>query len=158
MKIEYEYTFGLPRNLVWKYVMDEKVLRTALPGCKSFVEHSKGVYEADLEINIGPMKDAFTLEIRLDQQKPPTSFRMNVKGKGNVGEVAGTADLRLQERVSATKLTCKAEANVTGALAVAGQRILESGATKGLNVFFQTVEKEIKRNIYQLKRGGRRQI
>lgn len=157
LKIEYEYTFGLPRNLVWKYLMDEKVLRNALPGCKSFVERSKGVYEADLDINIGPLQDAITLEIRLNDQKPPSSFRMNVKGKGNVGEVVGTANIRLQERGSDSLVTCKAEAKVSGALAVAGQRLLESGATKGLNSFFQTVEKEIKRTIYQVKKGGRRQ-
>ncbi|MBT2728341.1 hypothetical protein J7E63_15520 [Bacillus sp. ISL-75] len=38
MKLEYEYTFGLPRNIVWKYIKDEKVLQSSLPGCKSFSE------------------------------------------------------------------------------------------------------------------------
>ncbi|MEH7356136.1 SRPBCC domain-containing protein [Neobacillus drentensis] len=155
MKIEYEYTFGLPRKIVWKYLMDKKVLRKAIPGCKSFVESSRGVYEAELEIKIGPLQDLITLEIRLDDQKPPSSFRMYVKGKGNIGEIVGKADLFMKESRSVSKLTCKAEAEVTGALALAGQRVLDSGAHKGLDNFFQTVEKEIKRTLYQLKRGGR---
>ncbi|MFL6560386.1 MAG: CoxG family protein, partial [Bacillus sp. (in: firmicutes)] len=80
MKLEYEYTFGLPRNIVWKYIKDETVLRNALPGCKSFSEISKGVYRAALEINMGPIQDHFTLEIRLDEKKSSSLIQLQVKG------------------------------------------------------------------------------
>ncbi|EKN70840.1 carbon monoxide dehydrogenase subunit G [Neobacillus bataviensis LMG 21833] len=155
MKINYEYTFGLPRNIVWKYLMDKVVLRKAIPGCRTFVERSKGVYEAEVEISIGPLQDVFTLEIRIDHLKPPSSYRMYMKGKGNVGEINGTADMLLQELGSSTIVNCLAEAQVSGALALLGQRILESGAKKILDSFFQTVEKEIKGTIYQTRKSGR---
>lgn len=153
MKIEYDYTFGLPRNIVWKYIKDEKVLRNSLPGCKSFVESSSGVYQAEVEINLGPIQDLFILEVRLDEEKPPSFYRMNVKGRGNLGEIVGNADLFIKEEFQGTaKLTFRAEGAVTGALALAGQRVLEGGANKSLENFFQKVEKEIKRSFYYLKR------
>lgn len=155
LKIECDYTFGLPKNIVWKYIKDEKVLRNSLPGCRSFVESSRGIYQAELEINIGPIQDLFTLEIRLDEEKPSSFYRLDVKGKGSIGELLCKADLFIKELQGTSKLTCMAEAQVTGALALAGQRVLETGVNKGLDTFFQKVEKEIKRNFYHLKRGGR---
>ncbi|MBV7504452.1 carbon monoxide dehydrogenase subunit G [Bacillus sp. sid0103] len=155
MKMEYDYTFGLPRNIVWKYLKDEKVLRNSIPGCKSFRETSKGLYHAELDIKIGPIQDLFTLEIRLDENKSASSYRLQVRGTGKIGEIAGKADLYFKDQQGATKLICKAEAEVTGALALAGQRVLEGGANKNLEMFFQKVEKEIKRSLYYLKKKGR---
>ena len=155
MKINYEHTFGLPREIVWKYLMDKDVLRKVIPGCRTFIERSKGVYEAEVEINIGPLQDVITLEIRIDRQKQPASFRMHMKGNCNVGEINGTADMLLQELGSSTIVNCLADAQVTGALALVGQRILESGGKKLLDSFFQTVEKEIKGTLYQMRRIGR---
>ncbi len=155
LKIDHEYTFGLPRNIVWKYIKDEKVLRNAIPGCKSFIETSKGVYQAELEIKMGPIQDLFTLEIRLEEKKSSSLYRLHVKGTGNIGEIAGKADLYIKDFERAAKLNCQAEAEVTGAIALAGQRFLESGANKNMETFFQKVEKEIKRTLYYLKRRSR---
>jgi uncharacterized protein len=155
LKIEYDYTFGLPRNIVWKYIKDEKVLRNAIPGCKSIIETSKGVYQAELEINMGPIQDIFNLEIRLEEKKSASLYRLNVKGTGNIGEVQGKVDLFIKDFEGTAKLYCKAEAQVTGALALAGQRFLESGANKSMETFFEKVENEMKRTIYYLKRRSR---
>lgn len=155
MKIEYEYTFGLPRNIVWKYIKDEKVLRNSIPGCKSFIETSKGVYQAELEIKMGPIQDLFILEIRLEEKKSASLYRLHVKGTGNIGEIAGKADLYIKDFEGTANLHCKAEAQVTGAIALAGQRFLDSGANKNMETFFQKVEKEIKRTLYYLKRRSR---
>lgn len=154
MNITYEYRFGLPRNIVWKLIKDEKVLRNALPGCKSFAETSKGVYLAELDVNIGPLQDVMKLEIRLHENMPST-YQLRVNGKGTVGEIVGKADLVITDDDGGSKITCKADAEVTGALALAGKRILDTGATKGLDSFFQNVEKQIKRSIYEMRRNGR---
>lgn len=155
MRIEYEYTFGLPKSIVWKYLKDEKVLRNSLPGCQSFLEVSRGVYRAELKINMGPIQDLFALEIRLHEKKSSSLIQLQVKGTGKMGDVAGNADLYLKDQQASTPLKCIVDAQVTGALALAGQRLLEDGANKGLETFFQKVEKDIKRQLYYLKRKGR---
>jgi uncharacterized protein len=156
LKIEYDYTFGLPRNIVWKYIKDENVLINSIPGCKSFIEKSKGVYQTELEINMGPIQDSFALEIRLEEKKSADLYRLLVKGTGNIGEISGKADFYIREDVQGTAyLHGRAEAQVTGALALAGQRFLKNGANNSMETFFQKIEKEIKRTIYFLKRKSR---
>ncbi|PEQ83344.1 carbon monoxide dehydrogenase [Bacillus sp. AFS006103] len=153
MKIEYDYTFGLPMNVVWKYIKDENVLRNSLPGCKSFMETSKDVYQAQLEVNMGPIQDLFSVKIRLNEMQSSSLIHLQVKGAGNIGEIVGNADLFIKDIKGTTKLNCTAEAQVTGALALAGQRVIEGGANKGMESFFQTLEKEIKRKLYMQRRG-----
>lgn len=155
VRIEYDYTFGLPRNIVWKYIKDETVLRNSLPDCQSFSEVSSGVYRAELEIKMGPIQDHFALEIRLHEKKLSSLIQLQVKGTGKIGDIAGKADLYLKDQQATTPLKCIVDAKVTGALALAGQRLLEDGANKGLEIFFQKVEKDIKRQLYYLKRKGR---
>lgn len=154
MDITYEHRFGLPRNVVWRFIKNEKVLRNSIPGCKSFVETSKGVYEAELDVNIGPVQDVFLLKIRLFEKNPST-YQLRVEGKGNVGDIVGKADLVISEVQGGSKITCRADAEVTGALALAGKRVLDSGANKGLDTFFQKMEKQIKRSIYEMRRNTR---
>jgi carbon monoxide dehydrogenase subunit G len=155
VEIEYEYRFGLPRNLVWKYIKNEKILKNALPECRSFAELSHGVYKAEVEIHMGPIQDVFTMDIRLDEEKAPSLSRLLIIGNGNMGQLNGTATLMLKENQGSTLLTCKANGQLTGALGLAGKRMIDSSAGKGLENFFQNVEKEIKRRIYELKRRNR---
>jgi uncharacterized protein len=155
LKTQYEYTFGLPRRVVWKFIKDPKVLGNSITGCKSFVETSSGVYQGEFDINIGPIKDSFLLEIRKKQEKSPSFYRLSVKGKGNLGQIDAQADFNFYEVEGDTRLSIVADAEVTGALSVAGKRMLEGGSNKGLEKFFHKLEREIKVALYKLKREGR---
>ncbi|WP_312470927.1 SRPBCC domain-containing protein [Neobacillus sp.] len=155
MKVKYDYYFGLPRKIVWKYIKDEKVLRNSLPGCKSFIESSRGVYQAEFEINIGPIQDRLILEIRLVDERSPSFYQLVVQGKSTLGEIDAKAGINIIELQGESKLTISADAQLTGALALAGQRVLEGAANKGLEVFFRKMEKEIKMSLYKLKKRGR---
>lgn len=153
MKIEYNHTFRLPLKIVWKYMKDVTVLKNAIPGCRSFSERTKGIYQAEIDINLGPIKDVFILEVRVEKENPPSLYQLEVKGNGNLGEVSGRADLYLKEIQGTTKVNIKADVQVSGALTAAANRVLNGGASKGIENFFQRVEKEIKRCLYQLRRG-----
>jgi len=155
VEIEYQYRFGLPRSMVWKYIKKEKVLKKSLPGCKSFSETSPGVYTGEIEINMGPIQDFFQLEIHLAEEKSPTLLRLKINGNGSLGQMNGTALLLFKENQGVTDLTCKAKGEVSGALGLAGKRLLDSGATKGVENFFLQLEKEIKRKLYEVKKRNR---
>ena len=155
MEIGYEYRFGLPRTFVLKYIKKEKVLKDALPKCKSISEKAAGYYLAELEINLGPIQDIVMLEIQLDEEKAPNFLHLKITGHGNMGQINGSAILLLEENQGGTKLTCKAKGQLTGALGLTGKRLLENGASKGLESFFQNLEKQIKRRIYELKKRSK---
>jgi len=153
LKIEYQHIFGLPRKIVWKYIKDEKVLGKAIPSCRTFVQSSHGFYQADLEMAMGPLKDVFTMEVKLEKEKMPSYYHLTLKGKGNLGEVHGKAELFLSDHQGSTQLSIQAEANVTGTLSGAAERVLNGGANKGIEKFFQSLEKEMKKNLYLLRKG-----
>jgi uncharacterized protein len=153
LKIEYQYNIGLPRKIVWKYIKDEKVLGNAIPSCRTFVQRSTGLYQAEMEIILGPLKDVFAIEVKIEKEKMPSYYHLTLKGKGNLGEINGKADLFLSDHQGNTQLNIQAEANVTGTLSGAAERFLNSGANKGIEKFLQSLEKEMKKNLYLLRKG-----
>jgi uncharacterized protein len=153
LKIEYQHTFGLPRKVVWKYIKDENVLGNAIPNCRTFVQNKTGSYQAEIDINIGPLKDVFTLEVRLEKEQAPSFYHLLLKGKGNLGEVSGKAILLFNDKQGSTQLDIQADVKVTGTLSGAAERVISGGANKGIEKFFLSVEKEIKKNLYLLRKG-----
>ncbi|GHH99328.1 CoxG family protein [Neobacillus kokaensis] len=147
MKVEYTYSFHLPRNIVWKYIQDAQVLRSALPGCQSFEERSDGVYLAEMGVNVGPIKGLFTTEVQQTNQIPPSSYRLMVKGKGKPGEIDAIADMFIKEVKDSSQVTCVADVEVTGVLASVGQRVMGGVAKIILSQFFKAAEKEMKKEI-----------
>ncbi|WP_042355513.1 CoxG family protein [Bacillus rubiinfantis] len=151
MKIEYTYTIDLPRSTVWRYIQDQHVLRSALPGCQSFVEVSQGVYAAELGLNVGPIKGLFTAEVQQTNQVPPSSYTLIIKGKGKPGEIDAVADmLIIDEEGDVSIVTCVADVEVTGVLASVGQRVMGGVAKIILGQFFKAIEKEMKKVIKQV--------
>ncbi|MDQ1003082.1 carbon monoxide dehydrogenase subunit G [Neobacillus niacini] len=153
MKIEYQHTFGLPRKVVWKYIKDEKVLGSAIPSCRTFVQSSKGFYQAEIDVNIGPLKDVFTLEVSLEKEQVPSYFQLLLKGRGNLGEISGNGEIFFNDQQGSTQLNIRAEVKVSGTLSGAAERVISGGANKGIEKFFLSVEKEIKKNLYLLRKG-----
>ncbi len=155
MNIEHQHTFGLPRKIVWKYIKNEVVLRNAIPSCRTFVQTSSGLYQTVIEVAVGPIKDVFALEVRLEKEKAPSYFHLRLKGKGNLGEINGKADLFLYDVQGSTKLDIHAEVQLSGTLSGAAQRVLTSDSNKGMEQFFLRLEKEIKKSLYLIRKGGK---
>jgi uncharacterized protein len=155
LKFQYDYTFGLPRNIVWMYIKNEKILADSLTGCRSFVESSPGVYQAEIDINFGPIRDVLSIVIKRVQEKSPTFYRLYVKGKGKLGEIEAEADLNFSQVQEGTKLLILADTQVSGALSGAAKRVLEGGMNQGLERFFQKLERQIKMTLYKMKKRGR---
>ncbi|MEH7417455.1 SRPBCC domain-containing protein [Neobacillus drentensis] len=155
VEIEYQYRFGLPRTIVWKYIKNENLLKNSLQGCKSFIETSTGVYKGEIDIHLGPLHDLFNFDVQLDEEKAPVTLRLKIKGHGSLGELNGNAILLFKDYQSGTQILCKAKGEVSGALGLTGKRLLDSGATKGLENFFSNLEKEMKRTLYELKKRNR---
>lgn len=155
MQFEYGHSFGLPRKIVWKYLQDASILKNSIPSCKDFKETSNGTYKGKMDINIGPIKDVFEFEIRRLKEKSPVYIQLGLKAKGKLGQLEAKADLFLKEGKGSTKLSQVTEANVTSAIAAASERMLENGAKKHLEKFFEEAEREMRRSIHRQKRGER---
>jgi len=144
LQINYNHDFQFAREIIWTYLQDEDVLKKTLPGCRTFEEIDDNLYNAELGLNIGPVKGKFEGEVRLSEQQEPVSYRLLLKGKGKPGEVNADALITLTENEVGTTLTCEADVHVTGVLAGVGQRVMGSVAKMILGRFFKAVAEEIK--------------
>jgi carbon monoxide dehydrogenase subunit G len=146
MKLEYSYKFSESREEVWNFMQNEDVLRNSLPGCKSFEKDpEKVVYISEMGISIGPIKGIFYGEVKQLNQEKPAYYKLKVHGKGKPGEIDATADMFLEEEEDGTRVDCKADAQVTGVLASAGQRVMNGAAKLILGQFFKAVDQEMKK-------------
>jgi len=143
VRLEHTYTFALPRDVVWKLIQNEEVLKKSIPGCKSFSRMEDGIYHAEMGVSVGPVKGVFTGQVQQVDQQEPAFYRLLVRGKGLPGEIDAVADMHLDEAEQGTLLTCSTEVQVTGVLASVGQRVMGGVAKMVLGQFFKTVDKEM---------------
>jgi carbon monoxide dehydrogenase subunit G len=134
----------MPRDIVWKWLQDEEVLKKAIPGCKSFSEVEEGVYYAEMGLSVGPVKGVFTGQVQQVDQQEPSFYRLLVRGKGMPGEIDAVADMQLDETGQGATLTCTAEVQVSGVLASVGQRVMSGVAKLVLGQFFKAADQEMK--------------
>ncbi|MEI7554708.1 carbon monoxide dehydrogenase subunit G [Candidatus Chlorohelix sp.] len=149
MKIEGNYTFEAPREMVFQMLQDPEVLSKIIPGCEQLTLVGDNEYEAALEINVGPVKGKFKGKVVLSELNAPESYSMTINGNGAPGFVKGTGHIKLEQQgVTTTLLIYEGDAHVGGRIASVGQRLVESAAkalTKqsldGVNQYIEAVVK-----------------
>ncbi len=87
LHIHYQHEFPLQREQVWDHLQNEDVLRKSLPGCRKFERVSEDTYDAELGLNIGPVKGTFTGQVRLSDQTRPELLSSRTQRKGKTGGI-----------------------------------------------------------------------
>jgi len=130
MKLQGEYTFDAPQDIVWEALQDPNVLGSVLPGGQGFeaVPDTENEYVGQLNIKVGPVNGKFDGKIQLSDINPPDSYTVAVDGSGAPGFVKGEGSLRLEPRGEQTWMEYSGEANVGGKIASVGQRLIDTSA------------------------------
>lgn len=128
MKIDGNYTFEAPREMVYGMLQDPEVLAKIIPGCEQLTLTGENQYDATLEISVGPVKGKFKGTVQLSNLNPPESYTMLINGQGATGFVKGTGNVRLEEQNNGTLMTYDGDAQVGGRIVSVGQRLLDSAA------------------------------
>ena len=127
MKLQGEYVFDGPREVVWELVRDPEVLATALPGTQSMNKVSDSEYEGKMHVRIGPVGGVFSGRVVVSNEVPPESYTLSVEGRGAPGFGRGTGDVQLIDQGDGTTLMkYDGELHVGGKLAGVGQRMIET--------------------------------
>jgi carbon monoxide dehydrogenase subunit G len=128
MKLDGEYTFDAPQDLVWNALRDPDVLGSVLPGGEGIAEVGENEYEGDLKIKVGPVQGKFKGNIKLLEIVPPESYRMEVDGKGAPGFVKASGNIKLTGQGDQTHMVYEGDAQVGGRIASVGQRLMDTSA------------------------------
>lgn len=128
MKIEGNYTFDAPRDVVWEMFLDPEVLARTMPGCRKLELVGENEYEGVMQMRVGPVQGTFQGNVHLTDLQAPETYHMKVDGRGPAGFVRGEGDVRLEQTDEGTIMHYSGDAQVGGRLAQVGQRLLDSSA------------------------------
>ena len=143
MKVEGSYTFDAPRDRVWSMLMNPDALKSCVPGCESFTPTGDNAYEASLKVGVAAIRGTYKSTIKLTDIEEPSSYKMNVEGKGGAGFVRGVAAIELVDQGETTLLNVMGDGNVGGTVAGVGQRMLGGVAKMLMGQFFDCLKKQL---------------
>jgi len=136
MKLAGSYKMNVKKEVVWKALNDSNILKQCIPGCESFDNESKNVFNVIATNQIGPMNATFSGTVTLSNIQENQSYTLSGEGQSSVGFVNGSADVKLTEKNGITTLTYEVDVNVGGKIAQLGSRLIDGVAKKMSDYFF----------------------
>src|SRR5215470_11974765 len=98
MKIEGTQELQAKRERVFQALTDPEVLQRCIPGCERLEKTGENTFSTVLRAGVGAIKGVFTGNVRLEDVRLPSHYRIVVDGKGQPGFLKGSGDLDLEER------------------------------------------------------------
>lgn len=144
MKIEGTQELHASRGRIYQALTDPEVLQRCIPGCERLEKTGENTYSATLKAGVGSIKGVFTGNVRLEDMRPPSHYRLVIDGKGQPGFLKGEGDLDLEERDSLTVVNYSGEVKIGGTIAGVGQRMIQGSAKMMASQFFTAIEAEAK--------------
>ena len=136
MKLAGSYKLNVKKEIVWKALTDENVLKQCIPGCDYFKKESDTVFSASATNQIGPMNAAFSGTVTLSNIKKNRSYTLSGEGQSSVGFANGSADIGLIEENGTTTLMYTVDIKVGGKIAQLGSRLIDGVGKKMSDYFF----------------------
>jgi hypothetical protein len=144
VEIKGEYRIACDRGSVWAALNDPRVLQKCIEGCESLERTGGDRFQGTVAAAVGPVRAKFNIELRLENQLPPESYRLTGEGKaGAVGFGRGSADVTLIEQDGGTLLTYTADFRVGGKLAQVGSRLVLGTTKKMADDFFSSLSRDL---------------
>ena len=138
MDITGEERISAKREIVWQALNSPNVLRKCSPNCESLDKKSPTQMLATVKFKVGPIPATFKGDVTLTNRNPPESYTIIVDGQGGIaGSAKGTCDVKLVEDGEETVLTYKVGAQMSGALAKLGAKMIDASAKKVATNFFK---------------------
>jgi uncharacterized protein len=145
VKIAGSYTIDAPREAVWSALNDIEVLARTIPGCQRLEQIGENTFETTLKVGLQAVKGVYQGKVELGDVQPPHHYTVAVDGKGSNGFLKGRGAIDLEEQPDGkTTLRYGGDANIGGALATVGQRLIDGAAKTLISQSLKALEAQIK--------------
>ena len=144
MIIEGTHTIeGIEREVVFDALADPAVLARSLPGCRRLVDQGDGRYEITIDAGVGSVRGEYTGEVTIGEAKRPELYEATLNASGGPGDVRATLQATLSQNDGGTDVAYRMDAQVTGAIAGVGQRVITGVSRRNANDFLKALAKEL---------------
>ena len=112
MDIEGTYTLQASPEEVWQCLMDEQVLRRAIPGVEKLEPLGEHRYSVTLYIKQAPLIGAYHGQVTISEQHYPYYYHIAIEGEGRQSRISGGGVVHLNERDENTVVAYKGTLNI----------------------------------------------
>jgi carbon monoxide dehydrogenase subunit G len=144
MQLTGVYEFAAPIERVWDLLMDTTAIAACLPGCRELRDLGEDRYHAELAVAVAAITGNYGATVAIEDKVRPSSYRLVFQGSGRTGFVKGDTTVSLSPSAGGTTVRVEANADVGGAVARVGQRLIEGVARTTMNRFFGCLEGQLK--------------
>jgi hypothetical protein len=134
---------GIEREVVFDALANPAVLARSLPGCRRLVDKGDGKYEIVIDAGVGSVRGEYTGEVAIGEAKRPELYEATLKASGGPGAVRATLQANLSETNGGTDVAYRMDAQVTGAIAGVGQRVITGVSRRNASDFLKTLGREL---------------
>lgn len=146
MKIDYEFTVGVPVDQAWSRMLDLEKIAPCLPGAAIQEEIGDGEYAGTMKVEIGPITVSYKGTIKFEEMDE-TNHRAVLQATGREARGQGTASATiistLREEGDSTKVNVETDLMLTGRVAQFGRGLAQDVAKRMLDEFAVCLEREI---------------
>ena len=122
---------GAPIADVWPRIIDPHFVAKHGPGVESVEVLDPRHFKVITGFGVGSIKLRFGIDVELVEVNPPNYFTMKARGKAPGSAVEVTAQLSLETiDATRTRLSWKADTDISGSVASIGARLMEGPARK----------------------------
>ncbi len=145
MKINNEFTVGVPVQQAWDVMLDLERIAPCLPGAA--IQGSEGdEYRGTMKVKIGPITANYKGTAKFEETDEENRRAvLNATGRDARGQGTASATIvsTLQEEGDSTRVRVETDMKLTGRAAQFGRGIAQDVATKMLGQFANCLEREI---------------
>ncbi len=146
MKIDYEFTVGVPVDQAWGRMLDLEKIAPCLPGAAIQEEMADGEYAGTIKVEIGPITVGYKGTVKFEEADE-SAHRAVLQATGRETRGQGTASATivstLREEGEGTRVNVETDLLLTGRVAQFGRGIAQGVATEMLDEFAACLEREI---------------
>jgi carbon monoxide dehydrogenase subunit G len=146
VKIDLEFTVGVPVDQAWGRMLDLKKVAPCLPGAAIQEEIGDGEYAGTMKVEIGPIAVGYKGTVKFEEttQRDHRAV-LQATGRESLGQGTASATIvsTLREDGDGTRVNVEADLMLTGRVAQFGRGIAQGVATEMLDEFAACLEREI---------------
>ncbi|MEZ5398178.1 MAG: carbon monoxide dehydrogenase subunit G [Bryobacteraceae bacterium] len=143
MELTANYSFDASPERVFDLLTDPVVVASCLPGCERLEPVEGTKYRAVLSMGIASITGRYEGTVELLDLNRPASYRLAVDGKGAPGFVKGEGRIVLEADGPGTLVKVSGQAQVGGAIARVGQRLVAGAAKLAADRFFACIGSKV---------------
>ena len=142
MKLNGTHTFKADSTRVFNAILDPATLQRVIPGCESIALLDANRLQLNVTTSLPGLKGPFAVVVNLVERQAPSHIVLGVQRQGRGGSVDATANLNIADQPGGSLLTYDANAELSGAIAIAGT-VGKPMVNSTLNTIFSNLEKEL---------------